>query len=155
MGLVRVDTGNDKSKDQIISSWKSTLAIHETALRLPQKSALLKCLDYDLNDEEEPVIINMPTGTGKTGVIASLLFKAIFKRTLIVVPSDSLRKQISDDLIDFKKYIAWGILPENSEQPIISRLEQKDINKIVEHDLKKSLLSLQHRKFLIHSKMKI
>lgn len=140
MGLVRVDAGCNKSKEQIISSWKSTLAIHETALRLPQKSALLKCLDYDLNDEEEPVIINMPTGTGKTGVIASLLFKAIFKRTLIVVPSDSLRKQISDDLIDFKKYIAWGVLPENSEQPIISRLEPKYIDKIVEHDLEEQFI---------------
>ncbi|MDG9861933.1 DEAD/DEAH box helicase family protein, partial [Acinetobacter ursingii] len=94
MGLVRVDVGNNKLKAEIISSWKSTVAIHETDLRLPQKSALFKCLDYDVNDEEEPVIINMPTGTGKTGVIASLLFKTIFKRTLIVVPSDSLRKQI-------------------------------------------------------------
>ncbi|MGA6136424.1 DEAD/DEAH box helicase [Acinetobacter dispersus] len=140
MGLVRVDTGSDKSKEQIISSWKSTLAIHETFLRLPQKSALLKCLDYDLNDEEEPVIINMPTGTGKTGVIASLLFKAKFKRTLIIVPSDSLRKQISDDLIDFKKYIAWGVLPKNSEQPVISRLEPKDIDKIIEHDLEEQFI---------------
>ena len=51
MGLVRVDVGNNKLKEEIISSWKSTLAIHETDLRLPQKSALFKCLDYDVNDE--------------------------------------------------------------------------------------------------------
>ncbi|MCG2575125.1 DEAD/DEAH box helicase family protein [Acinetobacter sp. ME22] len=140
MGLVRVNTDSDKSKEQIISSWKSTIAIHETDLRLPQKSALLKCLDYDLNDEEEPVIINMPTGTGKTGVIASLLFKAMFKRTLIVVPSDSLRKQISDDLVDFKKYIDWKVIPENSEQPIISRLEPQGIEKIIEYDLEKQFI---------------
>ena len=140
MGLVRVDVGNNKLKEEIISSWKSTLAIHETDLRLPQKSALFKCLDYDVNDEEEPVIINMPTGTGKTGVIASLLFKTIFKRTLIVVPSDSLRKQIGDDLVDLKKYIDWKVIPENSEQPIISRLEPQDIDRISEHDLKKQFI---------------
>ncbi|MEC6125929.1 DEAD/DEAH box helicase [Acinetobacter ursingii] len=140
MGLVRIDVGNNKLKEEIISSWKSTLAIHETDLRLPQKSALFKCLDYDVNDEEEPVIINMPTGTGKTGVIASLLFKTIFKRTLIVVPSDSLRKQIGDDLVDLKKYIDWKVIPENSEQPIISRLEPQDIDRISEHDLKKQFI---------------
>lgn len=140
MGLVRVDAVSNKSKEEIISSWKSTLAIHETDLRLPQKSALFKCLDYDLNDEEKPVIINMPTGTGKTGVIASLLFKTIFKRTLIVVPSDSLRKQIGDDLVDLKKYIDWKVIPENSEQPIISRLEPQDIDRISEHDLKKQFI---------------
>ncbi|RYY78816.1 MAG: DEAD/DEAH box helicase [Moraxellaceae bacterium] len=140
MGLVRVDARSNKSKEQIILSWKSTLEIHETDLRLSQKSALLKCLDHDLNDEEEPVIINMPTGTGKTGVIASLLFKAMFKRTLIVVPSDSLRKQISDDLIDLKKYIGWRVIPENSEQPIISRLVPQDIDKIVPHVLKEQFI---------------
>ncbi|MDG9861674.1 DEAD/DEAH box helicase family protein, partial [Acinetobacter ursingii] len=45
-----------------------------------------------------------------------------------------------DDLVDLKKYIDWKVIPENSEQPIISRLEPQDIDRISEHDLKKQFI---------------
>ncbi|KJV43731.1 hypothetical protein VH96_10700, partial [Acinetobacter indicus] len=86
MGLTSV--GSDvKLKDQeIIDSWKTTIQIHETKLRESQKSALLKCIGYEIDESaKDPVIVNMPTGTGKTGVIASLIFKSIFKKTLVIV----------------------------------------------------------------------
>jgi len=124
MGLTSV--GSDiKLKDQeIIDSWKTKIQIHETKLREPQKSALLKCIGYEIDDSaNDPVIVNMPTGTGKTGVIASLIFKSIFKRTLVIVPSDALRTQLADDLVDMDKYSSWNIIPPTSKKPKIAKLE--------------------------------
>jgi len=124
MGLTSV--GSDiKLKDQeIIDSWKTKIQIHETKLREPQKSALLKCIGYEIDDSaNDPVIVNMPTGTGKIGVIASLIFKSIFKRTLVIVPSDALRTQLADDLVDMDKYSSWNIIPPTSKKPKIAKLE--------------------------------
>ena len=79
MGLVSLNEYNHLSEDKILESWETPVQIYQTSLRPVQKSALLKCLEYDINEDLEPAIINMPTGTGKTGVIASILFKSIFK----------------------------------------------------------------------------
>lgn len=124
MGLTSVGSDIKLIDQDIFDSWKTTIQIHETKLREPQKNALLKCIGYEIDkDAKDPVIVNMPTGTGKTGVIASLIFKSIFKRTLIVVPSDALRTQLADDLIDMGKYSSWNIIPENCKKPKIAKLE--------------------------------
>jgi superfamily II DNA or RNA helicase len=142
MRLIRVGNIKNLQKEKIINSWKSVVSIHETTLRPPQRSALFKCLEYDVNIESEsnPVIINMPTGTGKTGVIASLIFKSEFKRTLVVVPSDALRNQISNDLIDIEKYISWKVIPDSSEQPTVSKLESGGINKIASEQIEENFV---------------
>lgn len=131
MGLVSVGSNTIIKSEEILNSWKTVIQIHETKLRDAQKTALLKCIEYEIDkDAIEPVIINMPTGTGKTGVIASLIFKSIFKKTLIIVPSDALRTQLSNDLVDMEKYISWQVVPENSKKPKVAKLEPGDLKKI-------------------------
>ena len=124
MGLLSVSDISNLEIEEILDSWKTTTQIYETELRDVQKSALLKCIEYDINKTSlEPAIVNMPTGTGKTGVIAGLIFKSVFKRTLIIVPSDALRTQLADDLVDIDKYKSWGILPKDGLKAKVAKLE--------------------------------
>jgi len=44
----------------------------------------------------------MPTGTGKTDAIFSLIIAGHFPRTLIIVPSDALREQTSEKIVELK-----------------------------------------------------
>ena len=48
----------------------------------------------------------MPTGTGKTETMLSILIANQCPKVLITVPSDALRDQISN------KFLTLGILPE-------------------------------------------
>ncbi|AYX86793.1 DEAD/DEAH box helicase [Acinetobacter baumannii] len=124
MGLLSVSDISNLEIEEILDSWKTTTQIYETELRDVQKSALLKCIEYDINKTSlEPAIVNMPTGKGKTGVIAGLIFKSVFKRTLIIVPSDALRTQLADDLVDIDKYKSWGILPKDGLKAKVAKLE--------------------------------
>ena len=83
MGLLSVSDISNLEIEEILDSWKTTTQIYETELRDVQKSALLKCIEYDINKTSlEPAIVNMPTGKGKTGVIAGLIFGGVSKSML-------------------------------------------------------------------------
>lgn len=62
-----------------------------------QRSAL-KFLLAHLNRTAEPCLIRMPTGTGKTGVIATLSLRCASGRTLVLTPWANLRDQMIDAL---------------------------------------------------------
>ena len=48
----------------------------------------------------------MPTGTGKTETILSIVVAGKFKKTLVIVPSDALREQTRT------KFVELGFLRE-------------------------------------------
>ena len=81
-------------------------------LRPPQIGALHSILAH-WSISKEPAIIVMPTGTGKTETMLSLVVAEKCNKALIIVPSDSLRGQVSN------KFITLGIL-KDSEFEIIS-----------------------------------
>src|SRR5262245_53018373 len=64
-------------------------------LRTPQLGALHAILAHRSMETAEPITIVMPTGTGKTETMLAAFCHAP-KRTLVIVPSDALRTQISD-----------------------------------------------------------
>ncbi|MGM2810359.1 DEAD/DEAH box helicase family protein, partial [Bacillus cereus group sp. Bce027] len=74
--------------------------------------------------------IVLPTGTGKTETMLSVMIGAKVSKVLVIVPSDALREQISS------KFISLGILPRlgivgNVIHPIVGILK-KGIKEITE-----------------------
>lgn len=66
--------------------------------RRPQRAAAFAILSHLDADPATPATIVMPTGTGKTDTLTAVLLAGLFKRTLIIVPSDALRTQIAGKL---------------------------------------------------------
>ncbi|MGE1528226.1 DEAD/DEAH box helicase [Pseudomonas sp. p99-361] len=68
-------------------------------LRLwPHQKTALEFLTKRLNANTGPCLVRMPTGTGKTGVIACLSLLSASGRTLVLTPWANLRDQVIDAL---------------------------------------------------------
>jgi superfamily II DNA or RNA helicase len=76
----------------------------QSGLRRPQLGALHAILAYQSTESFDPITIVLPTGTGKTETMLAA-FSHQPQRTLVVVPSDSLRTQIAE------KFVTLGVLP--------------------------------------------
>lgn len=77
---------------------------HIAGLRSPQIGGIYAALAHIRSDEQSTATIVMPTGTGKTETILSMVVAGKFKRTLVIVPSDALRTQTVD------KFVSLGLL---------------------------------------------
>ncbi|MGF1839749.1 DEAD/DEAH box helicase [Vibrio atlanticus] len=75
-------------------------------LRSPQIGGIYAALAHIRSDERSTATVVMPTGTGKTETILSMVVAGKFKRTLVIVPSDALRKQTVE------KFVSLGLLRE-------------------------------------------
>lgn len=83
-----------------------------SGFRKPQLAAIHMILGNLLSFEPSDTAMNliMPTGTGKTDTIFAVLIAAAMKRTLILVPSDSLREQIGGRLRSLDKLRGIGAI---------------------------------------------
>ena len=95
---------------KVINSWKGAFSyILEDAdagvigLRPPQIGAL-HAVHAHWSVAEAPATVVMPTGTGKTETMLSILVSARCTRVLVIVPTDALRAQLAD------KFLTLGIL---------------------------------------------
>ncbi|MBA5839062.1 hypothetical protein F9879_19105, partial [Morganella morganii] len=61
--------------------------------------ALFSALGYLKTNSNEAATIVMPTGTGKTETMLSLVVAGHFKKTLVIVPSDALRQQTKSKFV--------------------------------------------------------
>jgi len=92
-------------------------------LRLPQIGALHAVSANWTLSVKEPVTIVMPTGTGKTETMVSILPAHRIPRLLVIVPSDALRTQIA------KKFESYGVLQEfgviglSVMKPVVGKVE--------------------------------
>lgn len=122
------------SDPEIISnSWKSVFNFKEEdlindiiGLRKPQIGAIHSILGHLTNASEIANIV-LPTGTGKTETMLSVLVANQCKKLLVTVPSDSLRSQLAGKFYDFgwlkKKDInGHSILDESAYFPIVGIL---------------------------------
>ncbi|PAA96780.1 DEAD/DEAH box helicase [Serratia fonticola] len=83
-----------------------------SGLRKPQLGALHAIAGYFATDlQVEPATVVLPTGTGKTETMLATMVYQRCGKILLIVPSDSLRTQIS------KKFIDLGYLPELTVVP--------------------------------------
>ena len=75
---------------------------------------------------DTPATIVMPTGTGKTDTMLSILVSAVCTKVLVVVPTDALRTQIAE------KFLTLGILKEPGS-PVLHEHAKFPIVGVLQH----------------------
>nr|WP_299420331.1 DEAD/DEAH box helicase family protein [uncultured Emticicia sp.] len=114
-----------KTPDEVVSTWtdkfkfiKENEQANTKGLRPPQVGALHSILAHIQNSEDKAIVV-MPTGTGKTETMLATLISNCCKKTLVSVPSDSLRTQISDKFITLGLLKEYGIVDSSCLNPIV------------------------------------
>ena len=119
------------TKDDVIASWFDNFYYKEEiqeknilGLRQPQMAALHSVMgNFRLQTDAATVV--MPTGTGKTETMLSLLIANRCERLLVTVPSDSLRDQISRKFISLGLLKQFGIIGDGALYPIVGIIKTK------------------------------
>ena len=116
---------------RVLGSWTAAFSYIEEdteqgiiGLRGPQIGAV-HAIHAHWSVSDAPATIVMPTGTGKTETMLSILVSARCPRLLVIVPTDVLRTQIAD------KFMTLGILKEpgcsvlspHAKHPIVGMLK--------------------------------
>lgn len=79
-------------------------------MRTPQIGALHAIsAHFAVGDSFEPATVVLPTGTGKTETMLATQIYRQLSRTLVLVPSDTLRSQIAG------KFVGLGVLPKEAK----------------------------------------
>ncbi|HAT5006065.1 TPA: DEAD/DEAH box helicase family protein [Serratia marcescens] len=125
-----IDNKNHSHKS-IYTSWcnsdflfkEENLASDVNGLRPPQIGGIYAALGYERSDDMSAATIVMPTGTGKTETILSIVVAGHFNKTLVVVPSDALREQTKDKFVRLGLLRELGLITERTINPIVSTIK--------------------------------
>ncbi|WP_413698839.1 DEAD/DEAH box helicase family protein [Psychromonas sp. KJ10-10] len=120
-----------KSYEEVHQTWckfnfqfiEENVANKIIGLRPPQVGGIFATLGFEKSDENVATTIVMPTGTGKTETILSIVVAGKFKRTLIVVPSDPLRKQTKDKFIKLGLLRQFGLIGKDIANPVVATIQ--------------------------------
>ena len=116
--------------EDICKTWKEAFQFKEEniaenilGLRKPQIAAIFNVLSHWRVEDDLGTVI-MPTGTGKTETMLSLLIAQRCPRLLMVVPSDPLRTQIAEKFITLGhlQKIDFGVIKPTAIKPIVGVL---------------------------------
>ncbi len=117
------------------NSWKNAFSYKEEdlknevfGLRKPQLAGIFSVLSHWRVDDDIATVV-MPTGTGKTETMLSLLIAQQCQKLLVIVPSDPLREQIS------QKFISLGHL-QKPEFSIVAKAAKKPVVGILYENFK-------------------
>lgn len=121
----------DKSSEDIFESWcRSNFAFIEeneklgiSGLRPPQLGGIFASLGYERSDEKNAATVVMPTGTGKTETILSIVVAGKFKKTLVIVPSDALREQTKNKFVQLGLLRLFRLIPDEVLNPIVATIK--------------------------------
>ena len=122
--------------EQIINSWKGEFNFKQedlkngtVGLRIPQLGAIHAALAHWSYSRDVATIV-MPTGTGKTETMLSLLIIKSCPKLLVIVPTDPLREQVSEKFIKLGELKRIGAISANLKNPVVGIFENgfKDIN---------------------------
>ena len=121
---------HEHSPDSVFKSWlKSNLifieenqALGVIGLRPPQLGGIFAALGYEKSDEKNAATIVMPTGTGKTETILSIVVAGKFKKTLVIVPSDALREQTKTKFVELGLLRELGLVTNDILNPVVSTI---------------------------------
>lgn len=120
-----------QSPEEINKSWSDTFTFkqenkeeNQIGLRHPQLGAIYRSLSHWSYSEETATIV-MPTGTGKTETMLSLLVLNRCRKLLVIVPTNALREQISDKFITFGILKKLEALRENALHPVVGILKTR------------------------------
>ena len=96
----------------------------QPGLRPPQVGAVHACLGHWMMSNDIATVV-MPTGTGKTDTMITLMCHEAPKRLLVVVPNDALRSQISDSFGHLGVLKRCGVVPERCPFPVIAVMKHR------------------------------
>lgn len=128
---------NEHSPYSVLKSWiKSNFFFIEEnqslgvrGLRPPQIGGIFAALGYEKSDEKNAATIVMPTGTGKTETILSIVVAGKFKKTLVIVPSDALREQTKTKFVELGLLRHLGLVTNDILNPVVSTIKHGITNK--------------------------
>jgi superfamily II DNA or RNA helicase len=115
----------------VIESWTDAFSYIEEdktlgvkGLRKPQIGAV-HAVHAHWSASDAPATIVMPTGTGKTEVMLSVLVSARCSKLLVVVPTDALREQLAEKFLSLGvlKETDCRVLAESARYPIVGMLQ--------------------------------
>lgn len=116
---------------EVVSSWRDTFFYKEEdqqrdveGLRTPQVGAI-HAVHAHWAVTDEPATIVMPTGTGKTETMLSVLITKRCPKLLVVVPTDPLRTQISEKFLSLGVLKSIGVVSEKALYPIVGVLRHR------------------------------
>lgn len=98
-------------------------------LRRPQIGAI-HAVHAHWSASEEPATVVMPTGTGKTEAMLSVLVSVPCHKVLVVVPTDALRMQIAEkfETLGVLKSPTCNVLDTSARHPIVGTLLHRPRN---------------------------
>ena len=118
----------------VLNSWQDAFSYKSEeidngiqGLRPPQIGAVHAVHAHWIVSNEAATIV-MPTGTGKTETMLSVLTSKRCEKLLIVVPTDALRRQIADKFLTLGILKDFGILSAEGLYPIVGILNHKPKN---------------------------
>jgi len=101
--------------------------IPNEGFRLGQVGALHAVLAH-ISVHDDPAIVCLPTGYGKTSVMMALPMLLGAKRVLIVEPSDALRRQVSSHFRELSTLRRIKVIDPATPNPAVLRLEGRPEN---------------------------
>lgn len=122
-----------KAEDEsVLSSWTDAFDLREetyqgeellrAGLRIPQVGAV-NAVKAHWSVSSKPATVVLPTGTGKTETMVSLLVSQKITKLLVVVPTDQLRLQIAEKFISLGVLKVAGCLRETALYPSVAMLK--------------------------------
>lgn len=107
--------------DEVVKSWdgkfnfkSEDLENNISGLRTPQLGAIHSILGH-LSNASEIANVILPTGTGKTETMLSVLIANKCEKVLVTVPSDPLRSQLSEKFFD----LGWLKVKDKNGESIV------------------------------------
>jgi len=92
-------------------------------LRQPQLGAIYSVLGH-LKLPSDTGIVVLPTGTGKTETMLSVLVANQCRKLLVIVPSDALRTQVAEKFITLGLLKQFGIVGSTASYPAVGVMRQ-------------------------------
>tara|TARA_R110002072_G_scaffold302796_1_gene488823 strand:- start:12044 stop:15292 length:3249 start_codon:yes stop_codon:yes gene_type:complete len=121
----------DKDSESITQSWNGVFAYKKEdsaknilGLRPPQIGAIHSVMAHLENADDNGIVV-LPTGTGKTETMISVLVSNQCPKVLVSVPSVSLRTQISHSFKKLGILRKLGVIPEDTTNPIVGVINSK------------------------------
>lgn len=131
MRKTRGDIDYAKKQSESLASWKNRFSFLEedpesgsAGLRIPQVGAIHAVHSHWAVTADAATVV-MPTGTGKTEVMLSLLVSRQCHRLLVIVPTDALRTQIADKFSTLGVLKEYGVVSDSVELPIVGVLNHR------------------------------
>ena len=122
---------HDREIREVINSWVGAFSYVQedvklgiNGLRGPQIGAV-HAVHAHWSVSDAPATIVMPTGTGKTDTMLSILVSVRCPRLLVVVPTHALRSQIAEKFLtlDILKESGYSVLSPQAKRPIVGTLQ--------------------------------